>query len=136
MNEDIYKEKLVWFKQNEKPEVVLIIANSPELLKIIVAWSNLEVKPTENLPCIVGDSEKEIWDWLWEHSQFSLTELKIKTGVSYSESVLEQKIKPLIGNRILYPDGTVNSFVQRYLREQVVKMFEVKPRKTGKSIKS
>jgi hypothetical protein len=135
VNEDIYKEKLVWFKQNEKPEAVLIIANSPELLKIIVAWSNLEVKPSDNLPCFAGDSEKEVWDWLWENSQFSLTELKTKTGVSYSESVLGQKMKPLIGNRILYPDGTVNSFVQRYLREQVVKMFEVKPRKTGKSIK-
>jgi len=45
---------------------------------------------------------------------------------------LENKMKPLIGNRIIYPDGTVNSFVERYLREQVVKLFETKPKRLGK----
>ena len=35
-------------------------------------------------------------------------------------------MKPLIGNRVLYPDGTVNSFVQRYLRDRVLKLFEPK----------
>jgi hypothetical protein len=41
-------------------------------------------------------------------------------------------LKPLIGNRIIYPDGTVNSFVERYLRERVVKLFEAKPKKSVK----
>lgn len=125
-----------WFKQNEKPESVLMIANNPELIKIIIAWSNLDAKPADEFTKLTGNSENEVWKWLWENSRFSLTELKAKTGAAYSESVLEQKMKPLIGNRILYPDGTVNSFVQRYLREQVVKLFETKPKKTTKSAKS
>jgi hypothetical protein len=41
-------------------------------------------------------------------------------------------MKPLIGNHIIYPDGTVNSFVERYLREQVIKLFEAKSKKLGK----
>jgi hypothetical protein len=41
-------------------------------------------------------------------------------------------MKPLIGNRILYPDGTVNSFVQRYLREQVLKFFDTKLKRPAK----
>ncbi len=64
-----------------------------------------------------------------------MTELKAKTSVPYSESILEQRMKPLTGNRILYPDGTVNSFVQRYLRGEVAKLFEAKPRKAIKSPK-
>jgi hypothetical protein len=44
----------------------------------------------------------------------------------------QRKLKPLIGNRVLYPDGTVNSFVQRYLRERVLRLFEAKPRKPAK----
>ncbi len=136
MSENLFTEKLAWFKQNEKPETVLVIADNHELIKIIVTWSNLEVKPADNLPNLTGNSENEVWEWLWKNSRFSLTELKAKTGISYSESVLEQKMKPLIGNRILYPDGTVNSFVQRYLRGEVAKLFEAKPKKTRKSIKS
>lgn len=136
MSENLFIEKLAWFKQNEKPESVLLIADNQEFTNIIVAWSNLEVKPADILTGLPPDSENEIWAWLWENTRFSLTELKIKAGVSYSESVLEQKLKPLIGNHILYPDGTVNSFVQRYLRERVVKLFASKSRRTTKNTKS
>ena len=132
MSEILFAEKLGWFKQNEKPEAVLLIADNPELIKLIIAWSNLEVKPTNELTELTHDSENEIWEWLWKNTRFSLTEFKTKTGVSFSESVLEQKMKPLIGNRILYPDGTVNSFVQRYLRSEVARLFETKPKKAKK----
>ena len=52
-----------------------------------------------------------------------------KAGLSVSESLVERKMKPLIGNRVLYSDGTVNSFVQRYLRDRVLKLFEPKLKK-------
>jgi len=132
MTEDLFAEKLNWFKQNEKPEVVLVIADNPELIKIVVAWTNLEVKHSEELSIPIGESENEVWEWLWENARFSLTEFKIKAGVSYSESILENKIRQLIGNRVLYADGTINSFVQRYLRERVLKLFEAKPKKPNK----
>ncbi len=136
MSENLFIEKLNGFKQNEKPETVLVIADNPELIKIIVAWSNLEVKPAGELTKLTGDSENEIWGWLWKNTGFSLTELKAKTGIPCSESVLEQKMKLLIGNRILYPDGTVNSFIQRYLRGEVAKLFEAKAKKSTKAKRS
>ncbi len=133
--EKLFTEKLTWFKQNEKPEAVLMIADSPELIRIIIAWSNLEVKLANKMTALTSDCENEVWDWLWGNSRYSLTKLKDQTGVPYSESVLEQKMKLLIGNRIIYPDGTVNSFVQRYLRGEVAKLFEVKQKKVTKSPK-
>ena len=42
MSENLYIEKLDWFKQNEKPETVLVIADNPELIQIVIAWTNLE----------------------------------------------------------------------------------------------
>ena len=33
MAEDIFTEKLAYFKQNEKPEVVLLVADNPEFIK-------------------------------------------------------------------------------------------------------
>jgi len=132
MNEDFYVEKLAWFKQNERPEAVLLVADNPERIKIVIAWTNLSVRRAEKLTELTSESENEVWEWLWENAKFSLSEFKEKIGISFSELALENKMKPLIGNRIIYPDGTVNSFVQRYLREQVLKLFEAKTKKSTK----
>ena len=132
MDNDFFIEKLHWFKQNEKPEAVLVIADNPELIKIIIGWTNLEVRHTDSILELNNASENEIWEGLWKNTKINLTELKEKTGVPYSESVLENKLKPLIGNRILYPDGTINSFVQRYLRERVLTLFESHLKKPNK----
>jgi hypothetical protein len=130
--EDVYTEKLAWFKQNEKPEALLLVADNPELIKIVVAWTSLDVKHTDKLTGLPGNSESEAWEWLWQNSNYHLSELKEKIGTSLSEIALGNKMRPLIGNRIIYPDGMVNSFVERYLREQVVKLFEAKPKKSVK----
>ena len=126
MAEDLYTEKLNWFKQNERPEVVLLLADNTNLRKIVVAWISLDTNRVDKLTGLLGDSENEAWEWLWKNTTYSLKELKEKIGTSLPETALENKMKPLIGNRIIYPDGTVNSFIERYLREQVVKLFEAK----------
>ena len=130
MSDDTFAEKLEWFKQNEKPEVVLLIADNSQLIQIAVAWTNTTVKRTES-PGKPGDiSEGEMWDWLWEHTQYSREELLQKS--SLSEYGFDHRMRTLIGNRVLYPDGTVNSYVQRHLREKVLKLFEGKPKRTTK----
>ena len=133
MDEDLYFNKLAWFKQNEKPEVVLLVTDDMERTKLIIAWTNLNVGCVEQPSALKDESENEIWDWLWKNTTYSRAELKEKSGVA-SETSLEIKMKPLIGNRILYPDGTINSYVQRYLREQVIKLFEAKPKKPTKKM--
>ena len=35
MSNDLYNEKLNWFKRNEKPEAVLLVADNPDLVKKI-----------------------------------------------------------------------------------------------------
>jgi len=132
MNNNLYTEKLAWFKQNERPEVVLVVADNPELIKIVVAWTNLNMRRAEKLSEPPGDSESETWEWLWQNTKYSLSELKEKIGIPFSEIALQNKLRPLIGNQIIYPDGTVNSFVERYLREQVLKLFEAKTKKPVK----
>ncbi|GAH83400.1 unnamed protein product, partial [marine sediment metagenome] len=102
------------------------------VVKIVIAWTSLDVKRSNKLTKLAGETESEVWEWLWQNTKFSRSELKEKIGIPFAESALENKMKPLIGNRILYPDGTVNSFIQRYLREQVLKLFEAKPKKSVK----
>jgi hypothetical protein len=130
---NIFEEKLSWFKQNERPETVLLIADNPDRIKLIIAWTNCSMKQSTNFSELKDKSENDTWNWLWENVSYSATELKEKSDTP-SEIVLENRIIPLIGNRIIYPDGTMNSYVQRYLRDQVLRLFDSKPKKpTNKS---
>jgi len=131
MNEEVYAQKLAWFNRNERPEAVLLVADDPELTKIVVAWTSLDVRPVEEPSRLLGESEREIWDWLWASARYSIDDLAETS--SLTAPLVERKLKPLIGNRVLYPDGTVNSFVQRYLRERVLRLFDAKRRKPAKS---
>ena len=130
MGSDFLKEHLQRFKEKENPEAVLLVADDPEFTKIIVAWTSLDVRPVETPSLLQGESEREVWDWLWTNAEYSIADLAERSDLTVP--LVERKLKPLIGNRVLYPDGSVNSFIQRYLRERVLKLFDAKPRKPAK----
>jgi len=131
MDEDSYAQELARLKRNENPEAVLLVADDSDFMKIIVAWVSLDVRKVEQPSPPTGESHRDVWDWLWANSRYSLADIAEMSGLT--APLVERKLKPLIRNRVLYPDGTVNSFVQRYLRERVLKLFDSKPRKPTKS---
>jgi len=124
-NDQLYNEKLDWFKQNEKPDPVLLIANESQLMRIVVAWGSTEIKRKKSLSELHGKSENKVWLWLWENAEYAREELISKSGVS--ETTFDNKLATLIGNRVIYPDSTINSFVQRYLRAKVLRLLDIKP---------
>jgi hypothetical protein len=132
MGNGLFTVRLRSFKERENPEAVLVVADDPELTKIVVAWTSLDVRPVDELTDLPGESEHETWDWLWANTRYCLDDLIERSGLT--ASLIERKLKPLIGNRVLYPDGTVNSFVQRYLRERVLRLFDTKSKRPSKSI--
>ena len=58
--EDLFIEKLAWFKQNEKLEAMLLVADEPERIKIIIAWTNTQIVQADNLTELGNTSEKGI----------------------------------------------------------------------------
>ena len=131
MAEDVYVQKLERFKNNEQPEAILVIADDEELVRIAVAWSTTHIERKEELSPFTGDSESDAWEWLWRNTDYGCDELMRKTGVN--ELWFDEKLRQLIANRVIYPDGTVNSFVQRYLREKVLKLFDPKPKRPARA---
>jgi hypothetical protein len=121
---DLYKDKLNWFKDNEKPEALLVIVDKPDRIKTIIAWLNISPGLSHKVSKFKGKSESEIWTWLWDNTEYSRDEMIDKLGIPLSVAGLESILRPLIGNRVIYPDGTINSYVQKYLREQVVELFK------------
>ena len=127
MGEDLFSEKLAHFKENEKPEVVLLVADNQEFIRLIVAWTTTEVARMKRMKEPEDLSDAEAWNWLWKHTQYSEEELLLKSSLSHLGFFCMMPV--LISNRVLYPDGTVNTYVQRYLRERVIKLFAEKPKK-------
>ena len=79
MDNDIYDEKLKHFKENESPEVVLFVGDDPAIMKIVLAWTNTAVTRAEKLSRLNGDSENNVWQWLWENAKYSPEELISKS---------------------------------------------------------
>jgi hypothetical protein len=125
MGRSEYARELDWFKRNEKPEPVLLVANCPQQLRLVVAWTNTTVRRRRRLTKAPNGSEADRWEWLWENTDFSRDELMAKSAVP--KESFDTKLPALIGSRVFYPDGTINSFVGRYLREKVLKLFGQMP---------
>jgi len=109
------------FKSNEQAESVLLVSGSVSLIRIIVAWMNMPIKRRKRLLPFPEGNDEEKWRWLWENTIFSMEELARR--LPFADTQLEQKLNALIANRVLYPDGSVHSYVERLLRERILKMY-------------
>lgn len=43
-----YYEKLTWFKENEKPEVLLTVADNSKAIKTVIALTDMSTRPVDN----------------------------------------------------------------------------------------
>lgn len=118
----LYQQKLDLFKQRERPETILLVAKDALLLKIAVAWANTSVRRNRNLSPLKGDSDEEVWQWLWRNTRFSREEFLKK--IPSSDRRIDRLIDSLISNRVLYPDGTIHSYLSGYLRNAVLSLFQ------------
>lgn len=124
MAEDLFTQKLGWFKENEQPEVVLLVADNHALTKLVIAWGNTQLERIDDPPALTDESGHSVWEWLWANVRFSKEELFSRSGLVGSS--LGQRLDQLINNRIIYPGGSINSFVQRYLRQRVLGLLDPK----------
>ena len=116
---DVYESQLASFKAKEIPESVLLV--DAGLWRFLIAWKNLQVTRKKRLtPAEKG--EANVWRWLWENVTFSLEQFAVLSGVSIKEA--EGKLKMLSGNRMVYPDGSLNSYVEKLLKARVITLFK------------
>jgi len=119
MKKNRWLDTLEQFRNEERPECVLLVSSSPSLIRIVVAWMNMPVERTRRFTPFPEDREQQ-WEWLWRHAVYSTA--RLAAYVPSSDRDLEQKLQALIANKVLYPDGTVNGYVDRFLRARTVKM--------------
>ncbi len=121
-------DRLAEFKSRERPEPVLLLAEDADLVRLTVAWTNTAASPAKKITRPPSeDTTNAWWEWLWANTAYSRQEMI--DNAAYPESGFDRKLRALVGNRIIYPDGSVNSFAQRYLHEKVLKLFQTRNQK-------
>jgi len=118
MKKNRWLRTLEQFRNEERPECVLLVSSSPSLVRIVVAWMNMPIGRRKRLTPFPQDAGQR-WEWLWRHAECSAE--RLAKYVPSSDKGLEQKLQALIANKVLYPDGTVNGYVDRLLRARIVK---------------
>ena len=124
MNSNAFNRVLAEFKAKETPEAILVVGDDPWMTRMTRAWPNVSLTEVEpELRFSKYWNEVSQWNWLWHNVRYSNENVFAIVGKPY----LEAQLRALIANRILYPDGTVHSYVTRFLRDRVVKLLEKKP---------
>jgi len=118
MKKDRWLDTLEQFRNDERPECVLLLSGSPSLIRIVVAWTNMPIERRKRLTPFPPVEEQQ-WEWLWRNAVYSAE--RLAKYVPSSDKELEQKLQALVANKVLYPDGTVNGYVERFLRARIVK---------------
>ena len=105
------------FKALDKKYNALKVMTSPIAANLCVAWTMFEAefKPVEYPKSI--KSLKKKWEFLWEHTEFSVVELCKAAEVS--PLIGAPIINALIENRVIFPDGTISQGAEMYLNSTV-----------------
>ena len=109
-------------KEQEHPDVVLLISDNSEAHRMLVSWKNLPKNTTGEKKKPVSLSE------LWNNLDIDINQwasiARVHTGLARDIS------KMLIVNNLIYPDGTLNQFVQKFLNSLVIaRISKAKPKK-------
>lgn len=86
--------------------------------RVLAAWSSLPstwAAPGLHPP----EDDRERWDWIWEGLEYSVADLAMRAGLS--ESVTEDMMELLAGNRLAFPDGTIGMWGRGILEAAVKK---------------
>ena len=124
MRQSKYDQVLQHFKDHEQPESVLIVAGNAALIRIILSWTHVEIKRPKCLKLCTALSATGKWMWLWNNIAYRRDDLL--ASIPGANAQTEKALDALIASRILYPDGSINSFVQRYLQQRTLQVFGAK----------
>ncbi|MDD3655010.1 MAG: hypothetical protein PHO01_12695 [Desulfotomaculaceae bacterium] len=112
-----WDEVLAPYRAAQIPEIVNFLIDSPYLVKIALAWQQMEKDLTDPGPEL--DLSK-----LWKLVSIDYYQLSLMTGLEAIQIMDGMEI--LKNNRIIFPDGSMNRYVKAYLRSQV--MHKLRPK--------
>lgn len=108
-----FGEILAETKKNEDPENIVPLIEDERLRNAVVAWKSVTISFKSNQDCpLTGEVAQ--WNWLWSQIEYDQQTFGVVAGLKPQD--VEPVLTRLIGLRLVYPDGTINTFAKQYLQ--------------------
>jgi len=116
-----FEEILAKFKKQASMEDVLILFSEGPIYEmvrnVIVVWPKVSLEKVVFKEAPPEDKNGQ-WIWLWKHIKYNPMEISGKiglTGILGPDKIMEIAV----GNRMIFPDGTVSEYVIKAIRQFV-----------------
>jgi len=112
--EDVFKASLAIIKGElvEDTDLLLLLSNDDRLVKLLITWRRVE----RWLESVNNEQFIDNNDLAWTMTRFDERQWSVLSGVGEREIFNLWRL--LAGNRFLYPDGTLNSKIEDYLKDR------------------
>ena len=115
-----FSELLEKFKASEEVECLVQLLDDQALRRAVGAWqATIVTFPADGQgdDCPELESKRQ-WEWLWK--QIKYDQKMFGTIANIKEHEISNMMVRLVGLRLVYPDGTINSFAKKYLQSLIV----------------
>lgn len=112
-----FESVLAEFKANERAEDIIPILSDETAQKFLVAWPKIIIRRDLTFSDPIPNTVNEQWVWLW--AQVNVVRQDIINISGIPEMKIERLFCQMKGNRLIYPDGTVMSWAEKYLKKLI-----------------
>ena len=114
-----FGEILARFKGMEKdsPESVAPLLDNVELRNGLVSWRSVSIRYRDASDCHHKDETSQ-WNWLWQQIEYDKSTFGTVAGIKPAQ--VDTLITRLMGLRLIYPDGTINTMAKQYLSAMIM----------------
>lgn len=116
-----YGEVLATFKRTEDSATVYLVMQDTKLAEALSVWPNVPITYLSSQDCVEDVPTKQ-WAWLWKHCKVDLVTFSLILGVSPEQA--KAMAARLIGLRLVYPDGQVQSYCRQFLSTLVMERID------------
>lgn len=118
---------LAVFRSLERSDDAIVVLGDDAAMRVLVAWSHLDQswqRPATAQPQAIHGRLGRLWDWVVAGWELDARAVSRVAGVPMATA--HKKLSVLVGNRLIYPDGSMSTAVQRALTLYTAKKIGIK----------
>lgn len=111
------------FEKKEDPTMLAPLVGNPDLIKVAVAWTRLDLpKPGNMFQREDSDSENARWHDLWSiwGSLWTTLTADLSVATGLPPHSITSLIRILIYHRLIYPDGRMAKKAEQFISGQLL----------------
>lgn len=122
------------FRGVEDNQDAIIIIEDADAMRVLIAWTHVDNEwyaASTACPPIVHGKLAAAWDWI--RAGWDFDERKISRLAGLPHGIVHAKLEILIGNRLIYPDGSMAKGTRLAMSAFTARRLGIKPGAAGKS---